>query len=680
MAAVRKKLFAGRFEIEEEAGAGGAGTVYRARDVGTGERVALKVLRTPVNTAAERFSREAQTLAMLRHPAVVRYISHGVTEDGESYLAMEWLEGQDLRRHLGQQGISVAETVALGIRVAGALAAVHALGVLHRDVKPSNLFLVGGRVTDVKLIDFGLVRLDDVGHSLTRSGVAVGTPGYMAPEQARGDRDSDQRADVFSLGCVLFKCLTGRPPFEGSHLVAVLTKVLLEDAPRVRSLRPDLLDALDALIARMLEKDPARRPAGAAEVADALRSIEANGLADSSDPALAPASRQFSGLTDSEQRIAAVLLIAPAADLDEGAARAAELESLVDRFACHLERLTDGTRVITIARPPTALDQAARIARCALAARELLPGVPMALATGWSVTAGQALMGEAIDRAAGLLAQPSVEAARSGIAVDEVTAALLDTQFTLEVTLEGEAGGPGSARLTGLRDTAIVARTLLGKVTPCLGREWELSTIEAQLGECAEECRAVALVFSAPAGMGKSRLAVEAVAALQRSPRPRWGLRLAQRQAPPPNPRPRRASPCGSPAATPRARDRRWASSRRRCAARARSTRVSPSRSSAAGSPSGWRRPRSPATPPASRSSSASSWGCPSPTTRAPPSAPPATTRSSRSSRCAGPSSTSSAPSAWRARCSSCSTICTGPTPPRSASSTPRSPRWSAPR
>src|SRR5262249_55883061 len=114
---------------------------------------------------------------------------------------------------------------------------------------------------EVKLIDFGLVRTgEEVSQSLTRTGTAMGTPGYMAPEQARGQRDADERADLFSLGCVLFKCLTGRAPFEGRHVVAVLTKVLLEEPPPVKTLRPEVPDALGALVARLLRKDAAHRP------------------------------------------------------------------------------------------------------------------------------------------------------------------------------------------------------------------------------------------------------------------------------------------------------------------------------------------------------------------------------------------------------------------------------------
>jgi predicted Ser/Thr protein kinase/tetratricopeptide (TPR) repeat protein len=519
---VTRRLFDGRFELEGEAGAGGAGTVFRARDAATGERVALKVLRYPIDATRGRFTREAEVLSRLRHPAVVRYVSHGATEDGEAFLAMEWLEGRDLRRQLAEEGLTLAETVALALRVADALDAVHALGVLHRDIKPSNLFLVGGRVAEVKLIDFGLVRLDDISHSLTHTGVAIGTPGYMAPEQARGERDVDQRADIFSLGCVLFKCLTGRAPFEGTHLVAVLTKMLLEEAPRVASLRPEVPAALDALVAAMLDKDPARRPERAADVARALRALDAHELGPEGEALRPPQARLLPGLTDSEQRVAAVLLLAPEPALtgarrgdtpggpgpEAGPDRAREIDAVLRRFGAQAERLVDGTRVVTMVGPHAAADQARRMARCALALRALLPDTTMALSTGWSVTSGRALVGDAVERAARLLSQPPAAHVTGGIAVDEITLALLDAELSV-------VSSDGSGELLGFRDAEPATRTLLGRATPCLGREWELSTIAAQLAECVDAPRACALVLTAPAGMGKSRLAVEAMAAIR---------------------------------------------------------------------------------------------------------------------------------------------------------------------
>src|SRR5579871_1187809 len=245
------ELVAGRFEIERVAGVGGMGTVYRASDrASSGAPVALKILAGEQN--AERFGREARLLAELRHPGIVRYIDHGRTTDGKEYLAMEWLDGEDLGKRLGRTGLTAAESVALAVRVAEALGAAHARGIVHRDVKPSNLFLPGGDLARVRVLDFGIARVGDATRAATRTGMLLGTPGYMAPEQARGGKDLDARADVFALGCVLFECLTGRAAFVGEHVMALLAKILLEEAPRVSELRADVAPELDRLVARMM--------------------------------------------------------------------------------------------------------------------------------------------------------------------------------------------------------------------------------------------------------------------------------------------------------------------------------------------------------------------------------------------------------------------------------------------
>src|SRR5262245_19545652 len=202
-----------RFAIERRAGAGGMGTVYRARDLETGAPVAVKVLADQRADAVARFTHEAHALATLRHPHIVTYVAHGLTQSGEPYLAMEWFEGEDLEKRITRGPLDPASAIDLLVRVADALAVVHARGILHRDIKPANLFLPNGDLAQVKVLDFGVARLGGGARTLTHFGSAVGTPAYMAPEQARGDLTIDARADVFSLGCVLFDCLTGRPPF-----------------------------------------------------------------------------------------------------------------------------------------------------------------------------------------------------------------------------------------------------------------------------------------------------------------------------------------------------------------------------------------------------------------------------------------------------------------------------------
>jgi len=274
-------LFADRFQMEREAGLGGMGVVYRAIDCQCGRAVALKVLRKTDPTAIRRFEREAEALGTLDHPRIVRYFAHGHSEEGEPYLAMEWIEGESLSPRLARalvagQPLGVREVVALGHALADALAAAHALGIVHRDVKPSNILLVDGRLEEPKLADFGIVRADSPAGSMTTSGTVIGTVGYMAPEQARGADDLDGRADLFSLGCVLYRCLTNAEVFEGTGAVVVLAKLLLHEAPRVSNHRAAVPPALDDLIARLLAKDPADRPPTATAVKDELARIAAS--------------------------------------------------------------------------------------------------------------------------------------------------------------------------------------------------------------------------------------------------------------------------------------------------------------------------------------------------------------------------------------------------------------------
>src|SRR5262245_8028020 len=176
-------IVAERFEIEREAGSGGMSVVFRAQDRLTGQPVALKLLEAQDERAEARFRREASLLADLRHPGIVRYVAHGT--GAPSWLAMEWLEGEDLAQRLSRGGLAVVEAVTLLRQVAEALAAAHARGIVHRDVKPSNLFLPGGDISRVKVLDFGVARHGRVSE-LTLTGARVGTPAYMSPEQARG--------------------------------------------------------------------------------------------------------------------------------------------------------------------------------------------------------------------------------------------------------------------------------------------------------------------------------------------------------------------------------------------------------------------------------------------------------------------------------------------------------------
>jgi serine/threonine protein kinase len=287
----------GPFRILSLLGSGSMGIVFRAEDSRLKRPVALKVMRPNYATKEEyrvRFLREAQATAKLDHPHVVPI--YGAEEfAGVPYLAMKLLEGESLEERLKARGafLPLPEVLRIGEEVADALAAAHARELIHRDVKPTNIWLE----TDgdhVKLIDFGLARILDDDLRLTGTGYVVGTPSYMAPEQANGD-EVDHRSDLFSLGCVLYRASTGLQPFPGQFAVDVVAAVRTLDPKPPRGLDPMLPPSFSDLVMALLSKDPAKRPQTALEVRDALKAIRGSasgsGWKPRSDPA-APRSRQ----------------------------------------------------------------------------------------------------------------------------------------------------------------------------------------------------------------------------------------------------------------------------------------------------------------------------------------------------------------------------------------------------
>ncbi|MFT3776271.1 MAG: protein kinase [Minicystis sp.] len=501
------QVIGGRFELQRLAGSGGMGAVFQGLDRDTGQRVAVKVLHGSAPTGAARLSREARALAQFDHPAIVRHVADGLTPEHEPYLVMEWLDGEDLAALLARRRLTVAETLALGARVAGALGAMHARAIVHRDVKPSNVFLVGGDVTQAKVLDLGLARPDD--HTqLTQTGAFVGTLGYMAPEQARAGQAVDARADVFSLGCVLFRCVTGTAAFEAEKVMAILAKILLEKPPLASERCPDLPPDLDALIGRMLAKDPAERPRDGHEAAAALAAI-GTATAEIAPPPAAPA------LTSAERRLLSIVLVAPPEDAPADDGITAEWTALVDVAEARggrAERLADGTLAVILTGSWVATDQAAQAARCALAIRQIAPDRSIALATARSELSDRSQVSDAIDRTAKLLAGAAARGATPRpIAVDEVTAGLLGPRFTVQ----GDEGG-----LALIGEAADREPRLLGKPTALVGRERELRLLETLFAECVEEPRARAVLVTAPPGVGKSRLLRELVRGVERGAEP----------------------------------------------------------------------------------------------------------------------------------------------------------------
>jgi WD40 repeat protein/serine/threonine protein kinase len=297
----------GPYRVLAVLGSGGMGVVFEAEDPQLGRRVALKAMlpaRAASPSARERFSREARSAAGLKHPHVVTIFDVG-EDRGVPFLAMELLEGESLDARLGREGrLPVPEVLRIGREVAAGLAAAHDKGLIHRDIKPANLWLEGqlavgqtflpagtvgqtflsaGAMADsnvcprmgghVKILDFGLARALGEATRLSQPGTVLGTPGYLAPEQA-GDGEVDFRCDLFSLGCVLYRMGTGRRPFQGKDVLSTLRAVATQQPPPPRELNPDIPEGLNDLILSLLSKDPAGRPASAAAVVESLRRLE----------------------------------------------------------------------------------------------------------------------------------------------------------------------------------------------------------------------------------------------------------------------------------------------------------------------------------------------------------------------------------------------------------------------
>jgi eukaryotic-like serine/threonine-protein kinase len=252
-------------------GRGGLGEVFEAADP-AGSSVAIKAFRLgddDQGLAAAAFAREAHLAQFLNHPDIVKVLHSGCAGE-HAYLVMEFVPGHDLRHHTARDHLlPLGDVLSVAERIARALAAAHALGVVHRDIKPGNV-LIDVPTDTVKITDFGVAKLGDVFRS--RTGVIAGTPAYMSPEQL-AEAAVGPASDLYSLGVMLFELLTGRLPHEASTMGALLAQVAGQTAPRVSSFRADLPVALTTLVADLLNKPVERRPADATWVADQLRAI-----------------------------------------------------------------------------------------------------------------------------------------------------------------------------------------------------------------------------------------------------------------------------------------------------------------------------------------------------------------------------------------------------------------------
>jgi serine/threonine-protein kinase len=274
-------VLAGKYRVERVLGQGGMGVVLAAQHLQLGQRVALKFLLPEVCTNGEavaRFLREARTAVQIESEHVARVVDVGTLEGGAPYMVMEYLEGSDLGDVLAKRGpMPLPLAAGYVLEAMEAIAEAHALGMVHRDLKPSNLFLARRRDGSniVKVLDFGISKAAHDAQlgpsaSMTSTTAVMGSPLYMSPEQVRSSKDVDARADVWSLGVILHELLSGRTPFHGETMTAVLAMIVADPPPPLRTVRPDLSPAVEAIVFRCLNKDRTQRFQNVAELAYAL--------------------------------------------------------------------------------------------------------------------------------------------------------------------------------------------------------------------------------------------------------------------------------------------------------------------------------------------------------------------------------------------------------------------------
>ncbi len=478
----------GPYAVGGVIGSGGFGTVYAAKGPDGGE-VALKVMASYLASqdVLRRFEREGTI--RIEHPNVVRVLDAGATPEGERYIALELLHGEPFTKLLSRAPLPPSEVVRIGMDVCAGLSAAHEQGVVHRDLKPGNVFICDDG--SVKVLDFGIARWlePDPSSQLTREGSVVGTPGYLSPEQARGMREIDARTDIWALGVILYQALSGISPFLRDSSVATILAVVLEEADPLASRAPPLPAGLAAVVDRCLTKDPSARWPSAPALAEALGSIDVDA---SPREAVAPAMLSMSFASD-EQRVVALLLATDVHDV-------ARLAAVVEEWGGELIEMVGRRAIGVFGGKRSEGDETSRAAAAAMAARDAAAYI--AIASGRATGAGGTVSGDAV-RAV----ERACAARRPGVVVDAAAARTL-TGYDLEELSSGLFEIPRGAEPS-------IAPAQRVDEPPLLGRGAEIAQLRAAVAMLVEERRPLVVWISGPPGIGKTRLRQEIVGQLR---------------------------------------------------------------------------------------------------------------------------------------------------------------------
>jgi tetratricopeptide (TPR) repeat protein len=471
----------GPYRLRSVLGSGGFGTVYAAEGP-DGAKVAVKVLAPHMMTSelVRRFQREGDI--RIEHPNVVRVLDAGTGADGTPYIAFELLEGEGLNERLRKAPLPPQDVIDIALQICAGLSAAHGRAIVHRDLKPGNVYLCQDGRT--KVLDFGIARATLPNEQqLTMAGSVVGTPGYLAPEQARGEREVDARADLWALGVILYEALSGVAPFLRDSAVATILAVVLEDPAPLATKSPPLPRGLAEIVHRCLEKNLDKRWASADDVARALRAIDVA-------TAAAAAAPEPVSVPDDEQRVMALVLAEGVLDRDA-------LERVIESWGGELIPMLGFRAIGVFGRSTWEGDEAQRAVSAALEARDAVQWI--AVASGRATGRGGTIAGDAV-----LAVERAAAAQLPGVAVAVTASRDLAQLFELR-RAEGDLleVPRGSQRRGSMGSIPPEADT------PLLGREAELAQLDVAATAALDEPRATPVWVTGPAGIGKTRLRQE---------------------------------------------------------------------------------------------------------------------------------------------------------------------------